>query len=224
MNQFGRSGESSSHPVAFIGDVVASRSVSDRQTLQEKLDRLVSEAGAGDPTGSPIALTAGDEVQGINVAGPEHILPTLVLLTEALLPTRIVFGVGKGELDADLGGHVAHMDGPCFHRARAAAAEARKRGRWVVASGFGSPEDEILNALFELMHSHRGRWTPTQTAYAREARTRELRKDVAAHFGVNPSVVTESLQSAAFDAIRRGEDSVARILAGTGTDFEGLRP
>jgi hypothetical protein len=47
-----------------------------------------------------------------------------------------------------------------------------------------------------------------------------LRKDVAARFGVSPSVVSESLKAAAFDAVREGEEALVTMLSEFGSKAE----
>src|SRR5690606_4619675 len=106
---------------------------------------------------------------------------------------------------------VAALDGPCFHAARRRVSEAARRGRWVEVEGFGEIEDEAASAFFLLIGVLRESWTVTQTKYARAARGR-LQKDVAEQFGVSPSVISESLKSARFEAVVAGENALRRLL------------
>ena len=217
MAKFGSIGESGSGVVVLIGDVVGSRNVDDRAALQETLKRLVGDRpAAGDGAAPRLELTAGDEIQGLAIESPEPLVDEMIRFTEALHPLRMCFGLGRGTLFTPVEGPVAHMDGPCFHRARRAVDRARHRNGWAAVEGFGAPADQVLDALFDLMGTLRARWTVKQAATVREARRHALRKEVAARLQVSPSVVTESLQAAAFDSLREGETAVRALLAGEG--------
>ena len=223
MNGFGSKAEQGD-PTAFavlIGDVVESRAIEDRAAFQRRLREVLGEVSRDlgpEALAAGLELTAGDEIQGL-FRDPAAVVPAVVRLEEDLYPVRWTHGLGFGPLSTDPAGRVAEMDGPCFHRARQALEEAARAGLWLAARGFGEPVDEAVTALFRLGHALRSRWTEKQALYARAAR-RSLRKEVAARFGVSPSVVSESLKAAAFDAVRSGEEAAARLLAAAGLPRE----
>ena len=65
------------------------------------------------------------------------------------------------------------------------------------------------------------RWTSRQAELARAAREAS-QKDVAADFGISPSVVSESLKAASFAAVRRGEEAARAMLREFGESGEFL--
>jgi hypothetical protein len=231
MLEFGSGGEA--HHAVLTGDVVASRSAAgdQRAQLQEVLLEVLGELNEelGEALERPLVLTAGDEIQGLFRA-PSRIVEATRVLSDRLYgigePGReIVFGVGWGELSTGLREELAaveHLDGPCFHSARASLERAKKGKRWVVLDGFGEVESGVLSSLFELMGAIRSGWTSKQSFYIQELRTRGRRIDVARGLGVSPSVVTESLQSARFTAVERGEEAARELLGkydrGTGRE------
>ncbi len=209
--------------VALIGDLVASRELSDRGRVQRRLKAILEDLNlrlGRKSLAAPLALTAGDEFQGL-LRSPDAAVAILVRLAEDLFPLRIIYGLGRGTLSTPVGRQVAALDGPCFHRARGAIEIARAQGRWLVADGFGAPSDQILSSLFRLMDAIRAGWTEKQMRYAREARGM-LRKDVAARFKVSPSVVSESLKASSFDAVRDGEEAARALLASFGVPTESV--
>jgi hypothetical protein len=217
MTEFGEISEFKSgfRGVALIGDIVASREIEDRAGFQRRLKGVLDEVNrhlGPERLVAPLALTAGDEFQGL-FRRPEAVVPATAALDDGLRPARIVFGVGWGGLSTEASERVAEMDGVCFHRARAALAEAARGDLWAAARGFGGTEDRVLSALFRLLGVVRARWTEKQAGYVAAART-QIQKEVAERFGVSPSVVSESLKAAAFDAVREGEDVLAAYLAG----------
>lgn len=207
--------------LALVGDVVGSRRVADRNALQRKflaaIDGANRAVGAGAVV-APLKMVAGDEVQGLLVE-PEAAVDLVTCLTDGLFPVRIVFGFGYGGLDTEVGRDVSRLDGPCLHRARAALGSARKLGVWVRVEGFPRPYDQVISAVFRLLDTIRLEWTEKQAGYVRAARGR-LQKEVAARFGVSPSVVSESLKAAHFEALLEGEEAARALLGRFGTRVE----
>ncbi len=226
MSDFGNGAEFRARGpfVALIGDIVDSKRIEDRAAFQRRLREALDDINRGlDPNvlAARLDLAAGDEIQGL-FRRPEAVVPVVTRLADMLAPERLMVGIGRGNLTTDPSPRVSEMDGPCFHHAREALEAARKDDAWVGAKGFGEGADAVLGALFLLIHTLRSRWAEKQAQYARAARTM-LRKDVAARFDVSPSVVSESLKSAAFDAVRVGEEALVRALSefGNMTESEG---
>lgn len=143
-------------------------------------------------------------------------VPVLRLLAEASHPHRWVVGLGFGRVLRTNGEDESRLRGSAFDHARAALWDARRERRSTAVRGFGSPEDETLAALIELMDQLRVRWTPRQCETVRAARSATGR-EVAQRFGVSPSVVSESLKAAGYRALLRAEEALAAMLAVFGT-------
>jgi len=193
----------------------------DRARFQRELQDLLTTVNRGFGRGvvaAPMAITAGDEIQGL-FRRPRAVVEVVTRIGEALFPVRLVYGLGWGPLATDLGRNVARLDGPCFHEARSALRKAAKDGAWVVAGGFGERADILISALFRLMDEIRSRWKDRQVTYVREART-DLQKNVAARLGVTPSTVSESLKAAGYSALLQGESALEDLLAEFGPETE----
>lgn len=201
---------------AVVGDVVASRAVPDREALQNRLREGVASISRArrDVLSADVQITAGDEVQAL-LATPDGAVSILRGLSDALHPIPLTFGIGYGALSTELPARrrdrrLPLLDGPCFHRARAALESARERGAWAAAGGFARVETP-LNALLELVGNLRRGWTEKQGLYSVAAR--ELaQKDVAERFGVSPSVISESLKGARLELVKRGETGIEELL------------
>ncbi|MEX0762149.1 MAG: SatD family protein [Dehalococcoidia bacterium] len=211
MNHIGPFTES--QYTVLIGDVEDSRGLPDRagaqRGLQQALRRLNEELEH--ELAAPLALTAGDEIQGL-LNSPEVAVSIIVRLADELFPVRLIYGLGTGALATGISSHVAEIDGPAFHRARNALTAAGHTGSWLAAEGFGPELDRALSALFHLMSAIRSRWTGKQASYTAAARTM-MQKDVAGQFGVSPSVISESLKSASFEAVMVGEEAARQLLS-----------
>ncbi len=218
MMEFGAEPESYA---ALIGDVVESRGHEDRARLQREVSHvlaLVNRRSAG-ALAAPLSLTAGDEVQGL-FREPAAVVDAVVEIADAVFPARLVYGLGFGPLETDLGPDPALLDGPCFHLAREALNEARGHGGWLVARGLAGPGDLVVSALFRLLGELRSRWTGIQAEHVSKVRGRS-QKEVAERLGKAESTVSESLKAAGFQAVLAGEEALRAILAqfGSRTEF-----
>ncbi len=198
---------------ALIGDLVDSRSLSDRSGVQDRL-RAVIETLNGTQGGSfaaPLRLTAGDELQGLT-RNPEILVDVVVSVSDAVLPAALAWGMGYGPVSTALDPDVSMVDGPCFHRARAAVEGARKSGRWLELRGVSGARGEAIPALFNLVGALRSGWTARQAEVVRAARGR-LQVEVAEALGVHASTVSRTLAAAHFDAVLEGEAAARSLLA-----------
>ena len=211
---------------ALIGDLVASRrDGGQREAVQRELTAIVQELSGRSPfretLAAPFELQRGDEVQAL-FRHPSLVVEALQTLTDRMrvagLEQRIAFGIGYGALSTGelppapfQVDRIGTLDGPCFHHARAALERARKRKTWACFQGFSLGSDAGLNAFFELMDGIRRGWTERQTQLTLLTREHGQQKAVAKHLGISPSVVSEGLKAASFEAIQNGE-AAARLL------------
>lgn len=220
MPRFGQNDEP--HYLALLADLVGSRRVADRAAVQRRMLETVEALNAryADDLAAPLAVSRGDEVQGL-FARRDAVVPVIVELADALHPVEWCCGVGWGSLSTPLGTEVVRLDGPAFHGARAALERAQGGGRWLAVEGIGSATGQVFESLFALMQALRHRWTDRQIEFIRAARG-ALQKDVAARFDVSPSTVSESLKAAGFGAVQEGEAAVAALLSRFGQEGESV--
>lgn len=219
MSKFGNNDELY---LALIGDVRGSREYPDRSALQKRLRDALAAANERRALASALAITAGDEFQGLLACDQAGLAGDLVVeLSEDLYPVDLAFGLGWGGLATlhEAKRAVSELDGPCFHRARDALERAKAESTWAALAGAGRGLDELVSGAFGLMAAIRGGWTDKQAVYVRDARRAEHYKDVAEKHSVVRSVVTESLQAAHFKALLGGEDGVRAALSELAGDF-----
>lgn len=115
--------------IALIGDLVRSRRVSNRRGLQARLSRALGDVSRDNRSlASPYTLTLGDEFQAV-YRRADRVVADILDLLEAIHPVQARFALGVGRLSTPVNPEQAlGMDGPAFHRARAAM-EALKRER-----------------------------------------------------------------------------------------------
>jgi hypothetical protein len=200
---------------AVIADVVQSRSLPDRLDFQRKLLALVESADTLLPPGevaSRFVVTAGDEFQGL-LRTPAPAYDFLVALESALERGRFRMGVGFGGLATDLKPVCLGMDGPAFHRARAALQGCKDSGH-TLTFRLGNPEtDELLTSYATLLERVRLSWTPRQWAQIKLVGAYGDQSSVARALGVSKAAVAKALKSAGWRPYQKARLDLARYLA-----------
>lgn len=197
---------------AIIGDLVRSRTVTDRAEVQVRFRKAVDDINevAAPHLTVPLKLTVGDEVQGIT-RRPDLLVEIMVGLSDALVPERLAWGWGYGELTTDLVEDVAMLDGSCLHRAREAVEAAKKASSWLEISGLTEPSAQVLSALMNLIGSIRSGWTDRQAEVVRTSRGR-LQVEAAEELGISPSTVSRTLSAAHASRVLAGEEAAQALL------------
>lgn len=222
--------------IALIGDLVASRRLpaDERAQLQRRLTvalrRTHEQAGAGS-VARPL-LTLGDEFQGLfatTATGVTAVRLALDELQEASRPLAVRFGIGIGTLSTPLAEQAIGMDGPCFHRARAALewAAGHKLPCWLEvrsnvdrhpAGAVGEDSDPLASSarLWSLLACwllhQRESWTEPQREAVRLYRRHGAWKTVAAELGVSQGAISQRLRAADWSLVRATESALENAL------------
>jgi DNA-binding CsgD family transcriptional regulator len=191
--------------LAIIGDVIRSRQVADRASLQARLAHALSRLNADAPAdlAARFVLTVGDEFQGL-LASAERLVPILSALRTAAHPDELRFGLGIGELATPLQPDAIGMDGPCFHRARAAIERAVERGTTVEVDA-GAPV-AAFDTYAILYSALRTGWTERQRQVLDLALAGMSGKGIATALDISPSAVSQHLTAANHDAVEVATD------------------
>lgn len=199
--------------VALISDIRASRELEDRAGVQSRLREALGEVDEqlGEDLAARFAITTGDEFQGL-LATPEPVVSTMGRLAEALPELTLAFGLGIGRLETQLRQEAVGMDGPCFHEARAALADAKRADRWACLRGLDEADERFLDAMLGLLGAARADWTPTQSRYARARRDADTLQQVADAFDRAKSSVSESLSAAHASQVHEAERALGREI------------
>ena len=157
--------------VALLADAARSRDLSGtrRAALQTSLRtaprvfnrRWKSVVAAG------FALTRGDEIE-VLLTGPRSVWDIAHHLRHAFPDVDWVFGCGSGPIATPLAPTAPEVDGPCFHAARAALDEAKRRRLVLAFQGF--PRDADLNGFAAYYSALYWTWTGRQRRLALELR------------------------------------------------------
>ncbi len=113
----------------MICDLKDSRRLRDRDAIQHRLIRVLKEANErfGSILAAPFLVTVGDEWQGLLVH-PSDYQAVLDFFRAGLAGPDFYAGLGVGGVTVhDLELTVNQLDGPAFHKARAALDLAKRR-------------------------------------------------------------------------------------------------
>lgn len=172
------------------------------------LDDLSQELG--DALEVNLQITGGDEFQGL-FRDPPAIVDVYMGVWERLPDVMFVYGIGAGELTTDLSDRITEVDGPCFHRAKAALERAQKENKQVEAEGVAARR--AISTVFHLLHRIRSSWTETQRRYALAARTSTTHASVAEQFEVSSPAISQTLKRAEYALFREAEGAARELLS-----------
>jgi hypothetical protein len=196
-----------------IGDVVRSRAIADRPAFQARLEQVLGRANAagGADLAARWTVTLGDEFQGLYRT--PHPLPAVAeRICHGLSGQAVRFGIGFGPLWTPLRPDAVGMDGPCFHRARAAVEAARRLRRTVVVQP-GEDVAERVGALWNLVLVVVAARTRRQIACIDAYRAEGTQARAAAALGVTQGTVSRELGRARFEEAASAMAHLPGLLA-----------
>ncbi len=149
--------------IAIIGDLVESRKLEHRDSIQENLNKVlqsINNSSYSQAIRSKFVITLGDEFQGL--VSRDFPFRQFLSQYDSLFGVNINtrFGIGLGELSTSLNVEAIGMDGSCFHNARAAVNQARKENDFLVFNGFEM--NVAINVLFQLVDEIKKNWKKRQ--------------------------------------------------------------
>ena len=197
----------------ITGDLISSKEVTDRASLQEKVRTVMSDINKefNSYLVVPFNFTAGDEFQGLlSEIGVSFDLAQRWM--RGLFPWRARLGVGVGELSTPVAETTSSMDGQCFHRAREAIEVAKKEKRYLFYNIGDFVLDTSINMIILLMEAIQKDWK--EIHYRRYWLYKQLGtlKKVAIREGVSRQAVVKTLKVANYEAILEAEKSVRDLL------------
>lgn len=201
--------------VALIADVAASRALAParRARLQAALRRALPglDRRLRAERAARCGITLGDELQAL--------LRTPAALWRLAHELRVLFpdiewviAAGRGPLTTPLrpGAAAPELDGPCFHRARAALERAKAQRLVFALDGF-TPAVEPLVAYYSALHWS---WTARQRRAAARWRWLEAggRRDVLPPEDGHPSAASHLRRRLGWSLVRAGDAIFRKLL------------
>lgn len=188
--------------IALIGDIVASKELPRRDAVQKRLGAVLAEVNAatGAPA-SPYTLTLGDEFQAV-YRRADAVFADIVTIMAAVHPVQVRFAIGVGELATRINPKQAlGMDGPAFHRARAALTELKDAERLLRVAGESATEWALANHILNLVSHQVAGWERNRllilAGLLRGRKVREIEQDLT----VSTVAVYKNIRAAALDDV-----------------------
>lgn len=201
--------------VALIADVTASRQRSDRAraALQRDLRATARELNTRyrKHLAARFAVTLGDELQGL-LKHADAVWEVSHALRARVPEVEWIVACGRGTLSTPLvpGASAPELDGPCFHKARSALAEAKSQGLVLALAGFGPAVSGCAHYYAAL---YRG-WTARQRALATAQRAHpDARLDqLSRMLRVGPSAISHLRRRMAWPLVAAGDKVFQDLL------------
>lgn len=152
----------------------------------------------------PFITVWGDSFQGAlkSLKGFYNLIETF----EELISVEFRCGIGVGKLTTEISTTTLEMDGPAFHRSRAALDIAEKGQRRVWIQSGNHVFDGMVNSILTLLYALKSRWTPHQKEIIRMRRKGMTYAEIGEKKKISKQAVYKSLKTAkweeAFLAIR----------------------
>ncbi|MDF1691429.1 MAG: SatD family protein [Zhongshania sp.] len=189
--------------IALIGDIVASKSLSDRAAVQRRLTRCCAALNSrADGLGiiSPFTVTLGDEFQALFVAAKD-IWPCIAEIEAEMYPVQIRFALGLGDIATDINREAAlAMDGPAFHRARAGIETMKKDKVRYRLLGLHRGEGLVRHSLDMLSHN-RDKWQQNRHRILSALLQQQSINDIATKLGVSEQAVYRNIRDGDLESV-----------------------
>ena len=215
----------STHAVALLGDVVASRRHPDPEGRRERVASAISAANDRFEPIQPLTPSIGDEFQGLFVDLVSALDATLVVRLTLVGEVDVRFGIGSGELFAfDPARAPFEQDGPAWWSAREAVdlvrdlaqGQERPRGvrtRWVDAEGRPPFEVAAVNAFLQCRDEMVAAMDPRDAAAMLGLLADEPLTRIAEAEGVSASALSQRAIRGGLYAIRRAQRELREAAA-----------
>jgi len=210
--------------IALIGDIIGSRKISDRRTVQDIL-RILLDRINRDYQGCiacDFMITDGDEFRGL-LKNPYSLIDIIEDLRKAMHPVRIRFAAGVGEVPAGLQREAYAMDGPAFHAARRAMEDIKKgeksyqnrAGGISIAAEDRLPgfDGRLANALLSACALIESRWTRSQREKIYALSSGATQREAAKILGISQPSVQKALEQSGYYTYKGAMDDLRSSLS-----------
>lgn len=200
--------------IAVIGDIVASKDIKPREAFQRKLAKALAARGKarGSSLASPYTITLGDEFQAVyRAAGP--LWADLVGILAEVHPVQIRFGIGIGELTTRLNAKQAlGMDGPAFHRARAALTALKDTGTRFRIVGENEESWAIANRALAFLSHYLTGWSGNRLQVLAALLRAQTVSEFEPALPISKVAIYKNINAAALDEVTELCNAISRAL------------
>lgn len=149
--------------LVLIGDIVDSKRIKNRATIQKKLEKLFAIINSDRRfLDSPFTITLGDEFQALYNSS-DNVFSDIWKIIFALYPERVRFSIGLGKISTKINRLQAiGMDGPAFYHAREGMEELKGYSYLFNVRGYGITNLELIRQILFFVSHSIGKWKLTR--------------------------------------------------------------
>lgn len=210
--------------IAIIGDIIHSKEIEDRRTVQKQLKELLDEVNiefSKDIT-SKFTITLGDEFQGL-LSNGMNVMRIIQLIEQRMYPIRIRFGIGIGSITTDIDANMAiGADGPGYYKARDAIEYLKKqeKKRMISSSDVRFEVDSdnqgttiLLNTIADLMFTIKSSWSKRQRQVIWDLLIhQDSQKEVANRLKIAQPTVNKILTAGNYYVYKQALDTIGMAM------------
>ncbi|HSH43735.1 MAG TPA: SatD family protein, partial [Arenicellales bacterium] len=204
--------------LALIGDLEDSRALAPREraAAQQALKRVLGELEDSRDGGfaSPPTITLGDEFQTVYRRADDLFLH-IWRIQAALHPLALRFGMGRGAINTEINPERAiGMDGPAFHRARAALAHLKEAGGHFRLET-GNPDSHVsklINHSLELISHEMDGWQQRRLEILCRLKSGQKYDRISEALGISKSAFYKNVEAGALNTIIAIADTIVGLV------------
>ena len=210
---------------AIIGDIIDSKKLEDRRTIQQKFKNVLSGINEkySEDIASKFRITFGDAFQGL-LKNKRNIMKIITDIEIGMAPVKLRFGIGIGDINTDINFEDSEeIDGPAYNRAREVIEKIKKlesqyaqrvSSIMICSDDENSEIDELLNSILSVCTALKSKWTSRQEEiiYAYLA-NKENQYKAADVLNIGQSSVNKALKASRFYTYKSAIDTVNSFLS-----------
>lgn len=154
--------------IVLIGDIVASRKIKDRSSVQKQLKATFRQLNRKNPNLlSPYTITLGDEFQAVFTKA-DQLFGDIMSIMSTLYPEQVRFSIGVGTIDTPINKQQAiGMDGQAFYLARNGIEQLKGTDYLFITNGLTEDQQDIVNHSLFLVSHHVCKWKQSRLSVFR---------------------------------------------------------
>lgn len=220
---------------AVIGDMIGSRTLSDRQSAQNSLQEALEEVNRfyTDSLASLFTITLGDEFQGL-LNDADELMEIVDRIRFSVYPLKLRFGIGVGSMSTEILHDVSiGSDGPAYWAAREAIEYVHDNNDYGYSDicmrlysdsksrdGIEAQVTETVNSILRLCGRMEKSWTQSQYTFVREVVLKYrygtageyYQKEIADELGISPQMVSSRMKNTGLTTYISARQNIGKML------------
>ena len=218
---------------AVIGDMIGSRTLSDRQSAQNSLQEALEEVNRfyTDSLASLFTITLGDEFQGL-LNDADELMEIVDRIRFSVYPLKLRFGIGVGSMSTEILHDVSiGSDGPAYWAAREATKYIQENNDYGYSeicvrlylehkNELEEQMTETVNSVLRLCGRMEKSWRKSQYAFVREVMLKYnygtageyYQKKIAEELGISPQMVSSRMKNTGLTTYISARQNIEKMM------------